>query len=187
MAVPIRLAGDDCVVRLRTFVDGEVGEGLQPREVGGRNRPGADLGCRGGLIWNEPTGPALEHPEAGVRRDAVEPGSERRAAVVGLLAAAPGAEEGILNCVLGRSSPRRSAVGRARLRSLQYEIPSGPETHRCATSLSATLSSRASGQARACCRVQASGRARAARRPRGAGCGERGRRQSRRRAGRRSG
>ena len=105
-----RLSHDGGVVRLRALVDEAVGVRLQPREVGRRNRTGAEIRSRAFLVWHEAPRPALEDPEAGVGRDPIEPGSERRAPVV-RLAAAPGAEEGVLDCVLGVLERAEHPVG----------------------------------------------------------------------------
>ena len=105
-----RLSRDDSVVRLGTLVDEAIGVRLQPGEVGRRNRAGADLGSGADLVGHEPPRPALEDPEAGVGRDPIEPGPERRAPVV-RLAAAPGAEEGVLDGVLGVLERAEHPVG----------------------------------------------------------------------------
>jgi hypothetical protein len=105
-----RLSRDDGFAWLGRVVDEEVGVRLKPREVGGRNRTAAELGGRAGLVRHEAPGPALEDPEGGVGRDPIEPGSERRAPVI-RLAAAPGAEEGVLDGVLGVLERAEHPVG----------------------------------------------------------------------------
>jgi hypothetical protein len=88
-----RLLGDDLglrliVVRGDTF-EQPVGIGLEPRNL--RERPPV-------LRGRNPR-PARERVQAGVRRDAVEPGAERGVAPEGL-PLPPGAEKGLLDGVL---------------------------------------------------------------------------------------
>jgi hypothetical protein len=93
-----RLPGDDgvlgAVLAGRQLGEQRVGIGLQPQDlaVGGRH-PRA----------------LVERVEAGVRRDLVEPGTQRRAALE-LLAPAPGAQERLLHEVLGLLQGARHPV-----------------------------------------------------------------------------
>ena len=71
-----RLSRDDHVHRPGALVEEEVGIRLQPREVGRRPRRRPELGRGDGLVGNDAPGAALEHPEARVRGDPVEPRAE---------------------------------------------------------------------------------------------------------------
>ena len=98
------------VIRLGALVEQEIGVRLQPGKVGRRQRAGAELGGGARVVGHEAPRTALEDPEAGVGRDPVEPGAERRAPVVGR-AAAPRAEERLLDRVLGVLERAEHPVG----------------------------------------------------------------------------
>jgi hypothetical protein len=100
-----RLPGHDHSVRLvlgrRDRVEQVVRIGLEPRQL----RRFDELGSRRIRGWAEirrddATWPALEGVETGVRGDAVEPGPEQGPALEGC-ASPPGAEQGLLDQVLG--------------------------------------------------------------------------------------
>ena len=150
-----RLSRDDRVIRLGALVEQAIGVRLQPGEIGGGQWRGAELGGGAHLVGHEAPRPALENPEAGVGRDPVEPGAERRLPVVGRATSTlggtppgerpgrprasrasgrrePGARSDAVRRAprtrrRRRSSPRRSAVGRARLTSLKLRSLLAPK------------------------------------------------------------
>jgi hypothetical protein len=156
-----RLSCDEGIARLRVVVEEPIGVRLQPREVGRRERPGAELRRRDSLVGDQAARPALEDSQTGVGGDAVEPGAERRIAPI-RGSSLPGPQECLLECILrileraehpvgvnlelaavalDELGERRLVAGRRGLDDVLLHhsdvIRAGPETHRCAQSLSA--------------------------------------------------
>ena len=94
-----RLSSDDGVPRLQTLVEQKVGVRLQPGKVGRWLRARGELGGGAGLERHDAARPPLEEPQAGVRRDPVEPGAESGLAPVSR-PPGPRSQEGLLERVL---------------------------------------------------------------------------------------
>ena len=107
--------------RIALADDAAVGHRLDPELVG---RPQVlDDRRAGGPEIHRPRPPlaAVEHVEADVRRDAVEPGAQRRAALEAVVRA-PRANEGLLHGVLGVDRPEHPVAVRRQFDAVLFEL-----------------------------------------------------------------
>jgi hypothetical protein len=98
-----RLPGDHRRIRLRLAgrgrLDHPVRKGLQPGDVGTRRQRDARIRRRRHVVREYPAGPSVEGVEAGVGRDPVQPGADRRATLEAMQVP-PGAQERLLHQIL---------------------------------------------------------------------------------------